>query len=147
MYQSPIADPPPPAADWFDGLPGERNRVRVASHATGHAYAVMESLLQPGAAVPEHSHRETEVFVVLDGEMTYRVAGETFVRGAGGCLAVPGGVAHAWRNAGDRPARVLAIFSPGTIEPMFREIAGQAQDALVEIAARYGTFVTGPPIE
>jgi oxalate decarboxylase/phosphoglucose isomerase-like protein (cupin superfamily) len=61
-----------------------------------------------------HVHRHTEAFYVLEGELTFEVGAEreTVTIGAGGFVAVPPGVAHAYGTAGDRPARWLVIHAP-----------------------------------
>ena len=43
--------------------------------------------------------------------------------------------------------RVLAVFSPGGIEGLFRDVAAARDLADVEaIAKRYGTEIVGPPL-
>ena len=62
-----------------------------------------------------HVHRKhTDAFYVLEGELTFEIGreAETITVSSGGFVAVPPGVAHALRNAGDRPARWLTIHAP-----------------------------------
>jgi len=61
-----------------------------------------------------HVHQHTEAFYVLAGELTFEVGPEheTVTVGAGGFVAVPPGVAHAYGTAGDRPAHWLVIHAP-----------------------------------
>jgi mannose-6-phosphate isomerase-like protein (cupin superfamily) len=61
-----------------------------------------------------HTHRHTEAFYVLDGELTFTLGAEaeTIAVGAGGFVAVPAGVPHAYSTAGDEPARWLVIHAP-----------------------------------
>jgi mannose-6-phosphate isomerase-like protein (cupin superfamily) len=61
-----------------------------------------------------HVHQHTEAFYVLEGELTFEVGAEreTITLDAGGFVAVPPGVAHAYATAGDRPARWLVIHAP-----------------------------------
>jgi ribonuclease BN (tRNA processing enzyme) len=67
----------------------------------------------------------------------------------------PRGEWHTFWNAGETPARILEIISPGGFEQAFREMhaLGDAldADAMAAIAARYGVDVdferTGPIIE
>ncbi len=74
---------------------------------------------------------------------------------AGDLIREPRGEWHSFWNAGDQPARILEIISPGGFEQAFRELhaLGDALDpaAMAEIAARYGVEVdfeaTGPIIE
>ena len=62
-----------------------------------------------------HVHgRHTDAFYVIEGELTFVVGreSETITISAGGLVAVPPGVAHSFRNAGDRTARWLTIHAP-----------------------------------
>jgi gentisate 1,2-dioxygenase len=61
-----------------------------------------------------HVHQHTEAFYVLEGELAFEVGAERerVTLGAGGFVAVPPGVAHAYGTAGDRPARWLVIHAP-----------------------------------
>jgi len=61
-----------------------------------------------------HVHRHTEAFYVLEGQLTFQVGAEneTVTLGAGGFVAVPPGVAHAYGTAGEQPARWLVIHAP-----------------------------------
>src|SRR6266536_4578876 len=61
-----------------------------------------------------HVHRgHTDAFYVLEGELTFEIGREReAIRvSSGGFLAAPPGVAHSFRNAGDRPARWLTIHA------------------------------------
>jgi quercetin dioxygenase-like cupin family protein len=62
-----------------------------------------------------HVHLEhTDAFYVLEGELTFEVGreAETITVAAGGFVAVPPGVAHSFRNDGERPALWLTIHAP-----------------------------------
>ena len=61
-----------------------------------------------------HVHRHTEAFYVLEGALTFEVGAEceTVTVGAGGFVAVPPGVAHAYGTAPGRPARWLILHAP-----------------------------------
>ena len=58
-------------------------------------------------------HQHTDAFYVLEGELTFEIGAEreTVKIGAGGVVAAPPGVAHAFRTAGSRPARWLTIHT------------------------------------
>ena len=70
----------------------------------------------PGEEVagPHVHHEHSDAFYVLDGELTFVIGREqeSITVPAGGFVAVPPGVAHSLRNAGDRPARWLTIHAP-----------------------------------
>ena len=65
-------------------------------------------------AGPHVHNRHTDAFYVIEGELTLEVGreSESITVSPGGLVAVPPGVAHAFRNDGDRPARWLTIHAP-----------------------------------
>ena len=77
---------------------------------------ILYSRLPPGERVAGRHvhHQHTDAFYVLEGELTFEVgpeAKETVVS-AGGFLAAPPLVAHAFRTSGNHPARWLTIHAP-----------------------------------
>ncbi len=67
--------------------------------------------LEPGAEVPAHSHPHEQCGVVLEGELALTVDGVEHRLKPGDVYVIPGGVVHSAR-AGDRPVRVVDVFSP-----------------------------------
>ena len=72
--------------------------------------------VEPGkSACPCHVHHvEDELFIILDGEGTYRFGNETYAVKAGDCLGAPAGdisMAHKLTNTGDKVLRYLALSS------------------------------------
>jgi hypothetical protein len=66
---------------------------------------------------------------------------------------IPRGVPHTWLNAGDEPARFLALFTPAApgMERFFERAAElpkepRAAAALKRFAADAGMEVLGPPL-
>ena len=97
-----------------------------ATGAQGSAVSVFEVVVPPGFDVGAHVHEHAqEFFYVLDGQLDLlafepvrrsedgwhdweSADGDRVVRAdAGSCMFVPSGVPHAFRNATDRPARML----------------------------------------
>lgn len=70
--------------------------------------------MAPNADGPEsHVHAdEDDAFYVLDGELTFLLDEGDVAAPAGTFVLVPPGVSHTFRNALDRPARVLNIHAP-----------------------------------
>ena len=70
--------------------------------------------LAPNADGPEpHVHAdEDDAFCVLDGELTFLLDEDDVAAPAGTFVLVPPGVDHTFRNALDRPTRVLNIHAP-----------------------------------
>lgn len=64
-----------------------------------------------GSVVPPHSHPHEQAGIVLEGELTFTVGGETRTLKPGDMWMIPGGVEHSV-VAGDQSAKALDIFSP-----------------------------------
>lgn len=115
--------------------------------AAGEGFSLVEHPIAPRAlAAPMHTHeREDEYTYVLEGRVGVHVGDEVRVAGPGDLVFKPRGVAHAFWNAGDEPARALEIISPGGFERYFAECAALFPaegapdfDALAALQARYG---------
>jgi quercetin dioxygenase-like cupin family protein len=107
---------------WLQGL-GVRFLVR--GEQTGGRFALVEHPMQPKAlGAPLHTHeQEDEVSYIVEGQVGVQIGEQVFVAEAGSLVRKPRGVPHAFWNAGDRPARVLEIISPGGFERYFEEVA------------------------
>jgi mannose-6-phosphate isomerase-like protein (cupin superfamily) len=70
--------------------------------------------MAPNADGPEsHVHaEEDDVFYVLDGELTFELDEGDVAAPTGTFVLVPPSVKHTFRNALDRPTRVLNIHTP-----------------------------------
>ena len=62
-------------------------------------------------AVPEHSHPNEQVGLILSGDLEFTIGGETRTLKPGEMFRIPGGVPHSV-VALDQPVRVLDIFHP-----------------------------------
>ena len=67
-----------------------------------------EMLMQPGAAIPLHTHPTEEAFVVTEGELSFRLGHDTLAAKAESVVRIPPEVPHAVHNASPRPARAYA---------------------------------------
>ncbi|NNM71617.1 cupin domain-containing protein [Enterovirga aerilata] len=130
----------------FEAIPGEMISIRVHSSQVGGHFAILESLLQPRCGPPLHTHREDETFQVLEGTMTFLCEGRRLEGGPGTIVHVPAGMAHAWANLTDRPARMLVTLSPGGLEDIFAQLAGRSPAEFGELVERYGSVIVGGPI-
>lgn len=66
---------------------------------------------EPDAPAAEHHHVEQQIAVVLSGELTFTVGGETQVMHAGDCVVIPPNVPHGG-VAGPEGCRALDVFTP-----------------------------------
>jgi quercetin dioxygenase-like cupin family protein len=63
----------------------------------------------PGAGPKLHRHPYAEVFIVEDGEATFRIGDETVVLGSGHVVISPPGEPHGFTNTGPGSLRRVAI--------------------------------------
>lgn len=107
---------------------------------------VVHDLAPRALGSPVHTHQhEDEWSYVLSGDVGIELDGTTSVARPGDLVAKPRGVPHAFWNAGDAPARLLEVITPGGFERYFAELAdilpaGGPPDlqALAGLAQRYG---------
>jgi uncharacterized cupin superfamily protein len=105
--------------------------------------------IPPKTLVKPHRHlKEDEYSVVLAGAVGIKLGDEVSEVGPGSYLLKPRGVAHALWNAGDAPARVVEVISPGGFERYFEEVAPvllqsgpEWTERFNELATRYGVEV------
>ncbi len=111
-------------------LAGDAYRFLARGEDTDGALAVLEAVIPPGGGPPPHTHtHEDESFFVIEGEVTFRVAGERRTLSPGGFVMAPRGVSHAFRNESTLPARMLIQWSPAGLERMFDEVGWRIADA------------------
>jgi quercetin dioxygenase-like cupin family protein len=72
--------------------------------------AVVE--LEPSSDVPEHSHENEQLGIVLRGSLTFRVADEVRDVEAGATYRIPPNVPHEVLRTGPEGAVVLDVFAP-----------------------------------
>lgn len=119
----------------------------IGAAVSGGGFALVEHLVAPRAlAAPLHRHsREDEYSYVLEGRLGALLGAEEVFAGVGDLVFKPRAQWHTFWNAGDAPARILEIISPGRFEEAFLEmhVLGEALDgeAMAAIAARYGCEV------
>ena len=113
------ADPAAAVVRRLGGDEGEaitdRPGRRLTLLAETDELAVTETVYGPGERGPDLHvhHHHTDVWLVLDGTLTFETRDEiTFTAGAGTLVVVPPDVAHGFRNAGDAPARYINIHAP-----------------------------------
>ena len=147
----------PQDGDILGAMTAVRDRFLVEVQWSGGGFTLVEHLMPPRSlAAPLHRHsREDEYSFVLEGRIGGHFDGVESFANAGDLVFKPRGEWHTFWNAGNVPARILEIISPGGFEQAFREMhaLGDALDAsaMSAIAARYGVEVdfdrTGPIIE
>jgi mannose-6-phosphate isomerase-like protein (cupin superfamily) len=98
------------------------DRFLINSGEWGGRFALVEHRLPPKVlAAPVHKHtREDEFSFVLAGSVGARFGDEEVLAGPGDLVFKPRNEWHTFWNAGETPARLLEIISPGGLEELFR---------------------------
>lgn len=121
-------------------------RMRILAHAPEHAVAFMDSTVPPGflGPVPHRHAQMTDIFYVLEGQLTVDLDGEQQLLGPGSFVLVPPGVVHTFSNPGSAPARFLNVYQPAGFEQYLRAAFTRMAEGnpwssaeMAEIASRY----------
>lgn len=75
-----------------------------------------------GGGPPPHRHDFEESFVVLEGEIETIFRGAKSVITVGKTVHIPANAPHQFRNASEKPARLLCICSPAGQEEFFAQV-------------------------
>jgi mannose-6-phosphate isomerase-like protein (cupin superfamily) len=132
---------------------GNELTIKAGAAETGGAFCLIDYTADPGFPGPRpHVHHETtDMFFVLEGELTMRLGAETLTLGPGSFVLVPPETAHTFGNPSDRPVRFLGLMSPGGFEQYFRDLRNAFGDGppdfarIGEIASRYDFETVGAP--
>lgn len=72
--------------------------------------------IPPGEALRLHSHEQSEIYLVLEGEGLVDVGGERHGVEPGSAVFVPGGAVHSCENSGDSDLLLAYAFPARSIE-------------------------------
>lgn len=125
---------------------GDQVNVLLASRQTQGAFTLFTTITQPGGGPPLHYHlNEDELFMVLEGRISYFVEGRWTEMGPGGVVFAPRGSVHTFRNVGDKPCRQCTMTTPSGFEIFFARCAaefakagGPDMNRIMEISAEHG---------
>jgi quercetin dioxygenase-like cupin family protein len=95
--------------------------VHLSLLAGGDEMNVQHFEIEPGAAVPEHSHPHEQTGYITQGTLTFLVDGEEVAVGEGDSYAIPGDEPHAAENRGDVPVEGVDVFSPPRENPDWKD--------------------------
>jgi quercetin dioxygenase-like cupin family protein len=85
------------------------------------AFSQQRLTLQPGAAVPAHSHPgSAEILYVISGQSEVKVDGNARTLQRGEAIAIPAGAQHAAKAVGKEPFQAIQFYVPGGPEQRFR---------------------------
>ncbi|MBX9398028.1 cupin domain-containing protein [Streptomyces sp. TRM72054] len=107
--------------------------IKLYGEETNGAVSIIEQLFEPGLLLPPHIHQNDVWLHVHEGEMHARV-GEEVVRATPGCWVLkPRRIPHTMWNAGDEPARITELYTPGGFELFFRDFADRLRQGPVTL--------------
>ena len=92
---------------------GINMQVLVPLAVAGGDFCVLHEETAPGGDPPLHVHdRQTELFLILEGDYELAVGDQRFRAGPGDVAVVPPGTPHTFRNAGTGRGRFVFLLSP-----------------------------------
>ncbi len=87
--------------------------VMLGGEQTGGTLAVVLHDATPGTGPPLHVHaRDDELFLVVEGTISYFTSGRWTDVGPGGLVYFPKGTPHCFQNRGTTPARHWIVTTP-----------------------------------
>ncbi len=120
--------------------------VLISGEQSGGKLAVMSELIPPGGGPPPHvHHNEDELFLVIEGPISYFLDGEWTEVAAGGAIYLPKDTPHTYRNTSSSFSRHWVLTTPSGFENFFEKSAvefakptGPDMGRIVEIALENG---------
>jgi len=138
-------------------LPGWAMLVKVTAGDTLGRLTVIEGRMTPQlAGPPAHVHDgHDEMFVVLEGQMRFRVGDQFHTAVPGETMFASRRLAHGFSNPFDEPARYVAILTPSGYEEYFAKVVehigrtGEMPDPACtrELMAQHSTVLAPPLID
>lgn len=100
--------------------------VLVAADQTRGAFTLIEQLMPRKDGPPPHVHeRASEIFYILDGQITFQVGLQVITAGAGTAVFIPAGTPHTF-HIDSETARALNMYTPGGFDDTIRLLATPA---------------------
>ncbi len=120
--------------------------IKIAAEESDGTMTVLETRHDPGNDADAHTHsRESEIFFVLEGRVTFTVGDALHEVGPGATVFGPVGTAHGF-EVGPNGGRLLHVFVPSGIEGYFREMHADKADGgadYIAIRRHYGVTTQG----
>lgn len=131
---------------------GDRVSIRLATVDSPYSLSIVTVEVPPGGFIPPSSHAvEEEFYLVLEGRLQVTLGDVERCLGPGDAAHVPPGTPHAYHNAGELPARFVAVAAGGTLDRFFVEVSERVQQlprdgqALQHLMQRYGITPADAP--
>jgi quercetin dioxygenase-like cupin family protein len=116
-----LANPDDPAMRHIS-VAGGTYTILVTGAQTNGRYCLIDMLVPSGGGPPPHRHDFEEMFTILEGEIELTFRGEVKRAAAGSTVNIPANAPHFFRNASDRPARLLCMCTPAGQEEFFMSV-------------------------
>jgi quercetin dioxygenase-like cupin family protein len=114
-------------ADLADLTPIQVWEGVVARRVEGERLTIAVVELAPDSVVPEHRHPNEQCGLVIEGEVTFRIADEERILGPGGTWRILGNTPHSVVT-GPGGAVVIAVFAPARDDWDDRPVVGTADE-------------------
>ena len=102
--------------------PAGKIRIIAGANSTDGSFSIVESTEPAGSGAPLHVHHaEAEGFYILEGTIELTCGEQKLTARAGDFVYAPKDVPHKYSVVGDKPARLLLIFSRPGFERFFAE--------------------------
>lgn len=149
--------------------PGDGNHLHFLNHlatikvaaGSGGALSAVEFMAPEGMGPPRHTHQhEDELFLVLEGDVTFFAGDDEIEATAGSYAFLPHGQPHTFlvtsetarftaitasRNGGPQFDQLVAALGTATRNPTIPEPAYIDPTHVADTCRRYGIDVVGPP--
>ncbi len=107
---------------------------------------MVEDRLKAGFYLARHYHKKmTEIFYLLEGQVTFSFEDETVVASQGMTINIPPHITHEVKS--EKGARLLTVFSPGGFDKYLKEMAAMTEgqfadgDLMRTLAEKYDTWM------
>ena len=105
---------------------GDVLSVVLGGETTNQTFTVMFDTTPPGNGPPPHFHSmEDELFLVVEGHISFFVEGTWTEVAPGGAVYFPRGTTHCYRNVGTTPSRQWILTTPSGFEQFFARCADE----------------------
>jgi quercetin dioxygenase-like cupin family protein len=138
-------------------------RIRVSTVESQDGVSVLEHCAPFADSPPLHVHHtEDEYFIVLDGELRFRIGDGERRHGPGDVILAPRDTPHTYRCESPSGGRWITITARGDFERFVRAMGRPAEratlpdpagpptpaqiEALESVALAYGIELVGPPL-
>lgn len=95
---------------WAEIEPEQMSALLTRQFVTGEKAMLARIMLKQGCVVPEHSHENEQIAMIVSGALEFVVGGVTQVVRAGEVLVIPAGVPHSAKALED--TEDLDLFAP-----------------------------------